>query len=262
MSAEILPILDHLVANARDALEETATLYRQLGFFLTEPSRHTLGSVNRTAVFAQDYLELIGIDRAAASPRLELLRSPLGIEGLVFNTPDAGALYETLQQRGVPATAPIAFSRPVALPQGPAEARFRVVHLTGVSFGRCYFCQHLTPELVWRDAWRRHANGVEGIARIAIATADPAPLAGFFRSLFGDAAVDDATLRLKGTLVEIVPLAEAGLARDAISALDFRVRSLDEARRALAAGGVAVQAGPRRIEVLADDAFGARIAFA
>ena len=226
-------------------------LYRRLGFFLTEPSHHTLGSVNRTAVFARDYLELIGIDRTAPSPRLELLRTPLGLEGLVFRAADADRVYEALRQRGIEAAPPIAFSRPAMLPEGPAEARFRVVRLANIPFGRCYFCEHLTPDLVWRDEFRHHPNGAIAISRIVFAAADPAALQGFFRRLFGE---EPAT-------IEIVPLAEAGSPRDAISGLDFRVRSLEDARRALAAGGIQARETARRIEVPAEAGFGAPICF-
>src|ERR1700693_946839 len=94
ISAEpmIAAVLDHVVVNARDRFDAAALCYRRLGFALTPHGRHTLGSVNRLAVFARDYLELVGVDPAAAAPRAELLRTPVGLNGLVFATEDADAL--------------------------------------------------------------------------------------------------------------------------------------------------------------------------
>ncbi len=64
---------------------------------------------------------------------------------------------------------------PVALPDGSHDASFRVVRL-GIAIvpnGRVFFCHHFTPELVWRDEWRQHPNGVIDIVEFVIAAADP-----------------------------------------------------------------------------------------
>ena len=47
---------------------------------------------------------------------------------------------------------PHAFSRPVDLPGGKVEATFRTVTVRQDVFpaGQVYFCEHGTPELVWR----------------------------------------------------------------------------------------------------------------
>ena len=42
-----------------------------------------------------------------------------------------------------------------------------------VAMGRVYFCEHQTPDLVWRPEWQRHPNGACAIARVVVATADP-----------------------------------------------------------------------------------------
>ena len=56
---------------------------------------------------------------------------------------------------------------------------------SGDAAGRIFFCHHLTPDLVWRDEWRQHANGTVGVAGAVIAAEDPASVAGLFRTLFG-----------------------------------------------------------------------------
>ena len=42
-----------------------------------------------------------------------------------------------------------------------------------IAMGRVYFCEHLTPELVWRPEWQSHPNGARAIARVIVATDEP-----------------------------------------------------------------------------------------
>jgi hypothetical protein len=185
------PVFDHLVINARDRLDDAATRYRELGFQLTPRGYHTLGSINHCAVFGTDYLELVGIGTHVAKPRVELLRFPDGLNGIVFATEDAAGLYATLSAAGAPVEPPADFSRPVQLADGAHEARFRTVSVKAEAapYGRVYFCQHFTPELVWRDEWRSHANGASGFARAVLLATNPDKAAMLYRQLFGEAAV-------------------------------------------------------------------------
>ncbi len=187
------PIFDHLVINARDRLDAAEARYRGLGFTLTPRGYHTLGSINHCAAFGHDYLELVGIGTHAKEVRGELMRFPEGLNGLVFATHDAAALYATLAASGAPVEPPIDFSRAVDLGSGRTEdARFRVVRvkLEAAPYGRVYFCQHFTPELVWRDEWRIHTNGATRITRAVILARDPGKTAMLYRQLFGDDAVE------------------------------------------------------------------------
>lgn len=163
--------------------------FRALGFHVTERGYHTLGSINHLIVFERDYLELLGFGSGPVRP--ELAGFPVGLNGLVFATEDADALYRRLSENGVPLGAPTAFSRPVELGEVRAEARFRTTRLPAdaASHGRVYFCEHLTPELVWRQEWRDHANGAVGIARIVLAVSDPVRASALFARMFGPDAV-------------------------------------------------------------------------
>jgi hypothetical protein len=81
------------------------------------------------------------------------------------------------------------------------DARFRTVHLlqSEVPFGRLYFCQHDTRDLVWRAEWQRHPNGAREIIGLLFSAADPAGFARLFARLFGAEAVpvdDGRRLRL------------------------------------------------------------------
>jgi catechol 2,3-dioxygenase-like lactoylglutathione lyase family enzyme len=179
--------VDHLVLDTRDEMDEAVRVYRALGFQLTERSRHTLGSMNHLAVLEPAYLELLGYDPAAGPVRADIAQFPAGLNGLVFATESATDLYRELKDRGVPVEDPLDFSRMVNLPEGRFEARFRVVRFEkgAFPFGRVYFCQHFTPELIWRPEWCRHPNGATGIESVSIALRDPEGAAGLFTKMFG-----------------------------------------------------------------------------
>ncbi len=111
------------------ALRFAPTIYRSLGFRLTDRGYHTLGSANHLAMFATNYLELLGAGRAGGPFRAELAGFPEGLNGLVLATDDADAQYRSLRQRGVAVREPNSFSRPVAIDGVTREARFRTTHL-------------------------------------------------------------------------------------------------------------------------------------
>src|SRR5438034_6585261 len=86
------PVLDHLVIDVRDRMDEAAAAFAALGFRLTPRGHHTLGSMNHLAMFATDYLELLGFGAGGGS-RPELAPFPVGLNGLVFKTADADAVH-------------------------------------------------------------------------------------------------------------------------------------------------------------------------
>ena len=185
-----LPALDHAVISVRDRMDEAVEVYRELGFRLTPRGRHSLGSINHLAVFGDSYLELIGYEPGAETVRPEILTAPLGFNALVLATADADATRDALLQRGVAADPPLEFSRPVEIAGARRDARFRTVRPAGEAppFGRLYFCQHVTRELVWREEWLTHANGAASITRAVIASSEPRLSARYFARLFGAGA--------------------------------------------------------------------------
>jgi len=275
------PRLDHVVVDARDRMDEAARVYRSLGFQLTERSRHTLGSVNHLAVFERDYLELLGFEPGPDPVRPDIAAFPVGMNGLVFSTDQPDALWEELRARGVPVQEPQSFSRPVNLAEGVTEdARFRVVRLSAgtASFGRIYFCHHLTPDLVWRPEWQRHPNGALAVARIVIAVRDPAASAEILSRMFGPGSVQagaDGSWTLAGGTVQVTLLRPQELSRrlglaapdpagraDFMAALTIRTASLSQAARALEAGGIRrARIEPHRILVPASDAMNVALEF-
>ena len=167
--------LDHTVINVRYEMDQAADRFRALGFHLTERGYHTLGSINHLMMFGSDYLELIGLPGDAKekqSGRPDIENAAYGINGLVFKTSDVDETYAHLQAVGMAGDPPKSFSRPVELPDGTFDACFRTVHVRHDAFpgGRVYFCEHGTPELVWRPEWQSHGNGALAMPEFVVAS--------------------------------------------------------------------------------------------
>ncbi len=273
-----VPTLDHVVVNLRDRIDEGADTYRRLGFTLTPRGYHTLGSMNHLAMFGTEYLELLAAPPGDTS-RPEILAAPEGLNGLVWGTEDSNGTYEALRTAGVPIEPPRQFSRPVEMPDGARDATFRTVHVTPgtTPAGRLYFCHHLTRDLVWRDAWRHHANGAIGVMRAVIAARDPTSLGGLFARMFGAAAVREIAdgCRLLVGLSQFDVITPAALQRafgdaapdgngraEFMAALTLRTRSLEAVADALRVGGIpGARRGSDRIVVPASAAFGTVLEF-
>ena len=148
----LLPVLDHVVVDVRDRIDEAMHQFSAIGFQLTPRGRHTLGSVNHLAMFATDYLELLGF-AGEVPARPEIARFSVGLNGLVFKAADAESVHRHAKAAGLPVLPVQSFSRPVALDGETRDARFRTTRLdpTKVAMGRVYFCEHQTPDHVWRD---------------------------------------------------------------------------------------------------------------
>jgi hypothetical protein len=239
-------------------MEEGARRYRALGFQLTPMGRHSLGSANHLAIFGRDYLELLGTDVPGGALRPDLDPYPIGLNGLVFLGCEAEALAAAQQAAGVPVQPALAFHRPADLPDGSrADAKFKVVRLDRAAAfdGRVYWCEHLTPEHVWRPEWQEHPNGALAVARILIASRDPERQAALFARMFGAGSVSAGTegrrlLRDGEAVVEIAPhaavTAELGAAApdpagrgDHLALLGLKVRDPRRSGEVLRKNGVA-----------------------
>ena len=169
--------LDHVVINTRFDLDAAVEACRRLGFTLTPRGHRSLGSMNHLMVFDSSYLELVGLPPGGEAARPELLAGPAGLDGLVFKAADADAAYRHLRAVGMEGAPPVSFSRPVEIGGEPREARFRTVTARSGALprGRIYFCEHATPELVWRREWRGHANGAAAIRELVVVSSRPGP---------------------------------------------------------------------------------------
>jgi hypothetical protein len=270
------PVLDHVVIDVRDRIDDAMRCFSALGFQLTPRGHHTLGSANHLAMFATDYLELLGFGEDGAT-RTEIARFPAGLNGLVFKTTDADLVHRHSAEAGLPVLPVQSFSRPVALDGATRDARFRTTRLDPdkIAMGRVYFCEHLTPDLVWRAEWQAHPNGARAIARVVVATADPQRTAVLFRDLFGGHAVaerDGRQVMTAGTAAVELALpkaladefgeaaAEPAGRAEYMAALGIKVRSLPEAAQQLRQVS-GVRAEPRRLVVPAAVGFNTTIVF-
>ncbi|MEC5319861.1 VOC family protein [Brenneria populi subsp. brevivirga] len=186
------PVVDHAVISVDQRLDEARAQFQRLGFQLTPRGHHSLGSSNHLAIFKQNYLELLGYEPQGADKRREFSDMPLGLSGLVWKTQDSDAVFQHLNAAGLAGGEPASFYRPVELPDGSRpEARFRTVRLAAerVNNGRSFFCQHQTPELVWRPEWQSHPNGVTDIIGFAIAAEDPRAVADLYGAVFDPALI-------------------------------------------------------------------------
>ena len=270
------PLIDHVIVNARDGLDEVAALWQRLGFHLTPRGHHTLGSINNLAILGTDYIELLGVPPGEA--RTDVLDWPPGLNGLIFKTDDADALAERLVH--APVLPVQTFSRPVADDAGATlgEAAFRTLRLDRAAMpaGRVFFCQHLTPGLVWRDDWRTHPNGALGIEAVVLEADDPAALAKPFAALFGPASIHPipggVALAAGLARVEILtpgavrarlgpgtPAPDGRPAR--MAGLVIRTATLAAARAALEAGGLPSAPHGHLLVVPASEAGGLALAF-
>ncbi|MDQ2151486.1 VOC family protein [Alcaligenaceae bacterium C4P045] len=186
-----VPVLDHVVINVHGALDQAQARYAQLGFQLSARGHHSLGSSNHLAIFGENYLELLGFEPQNEGRRADLWEDPPGLSGLVFKTQDSLGLYTHLQSQNLVVEDPSEFHRPVTLPDGVREARFRTVRLgkSLVRNGRTFFCHHFTPDLVWRDAWREHPNGVTDIVEFVVSSPDPRATVALYEKVFSPDAV-------------------------------------------------------------------------
>ena len=271
------PVLDHVVIDVRDRMDEAARRFAALGFQLTPRGHHTLGSMNHLAMFATDYLELLGFGAGGAN-RPELAPFPVGLNGLVFKTEDADTVHAYAEAAGLPILPVQAFSRPVELDGRRQDASFRTTRLDPVkiAMGRVYFCEHATPELVWRSEWQAHPNGACAITRVIVATGEPRRTASLFGTLFGR----DAVAERAGKCIVEAGAARVELATPAAIASEFgdaaadpagrgeylvglELKTDDIARTKACLGAVPeLQVAPRRLVVPARAAFNTTLVFA
>ena len=248
--------IDHVVLVVRE-LDGARDAFARMGFTVTPRGDHTLGSKNHCVMFGHDYIELLMSPAENPHPSrqyyTEFARAGDGLAGIALKSADAKGAYTELLWAGFQPGDTLEFSRPVALPEGTREARFRIVQPRAGSTpgGRVFVCEHLTRDLVWRPEYQRHANGATGLAAIAIVCNDVAKTAQTYERLFDSRAKPIA----EGLLVETADTPIAFVTAQSLAkrlpdlwisarpaplfaALFVRVADRDAAERALKAGGL------------------------
>ena len=169
--------IDHIVINTRDHLDQAAAYFERMGFIVTPRGYHNRGTINHTIVFKTDYMELLGYPTGKRPEQpLHIFQVPAGLMATVLKADDADQVQATVITRGLTPQPTFDLSRPIDLGnRETADVKFRVVYLEpdAIPGTHIYYCQHITPELVWRPAWQTHTNGCTGMTRLSINVSDP-----------------------------------------------------------------------------------------
>lgn len=275
------PQIDHVVITVSDQLDQANSQYQKLGFTTTPRGHHSLGTSNNLAIFTTTYLELLGFEPQNAGKVDKSWCFDDGLTGLVFKTKDANKLYQQLVNQGikVEGDGPRSFFRPVELNDGTKpEARFKTVRLdpSYTPNGQIFFCDQLTPELVWRKEWQTHPNGVININQVIIEAQKPRSSIKLLEKTFPSANIIeiDGGVRLKAEdkfIDYLTPsatqrlfgssLSKANNNQDRKVALGFTTKSLAQTQQALENGKVKYNLQNDTIIVPASETYGVVMIF-
>jgi catechol 2,3-dioxygenase-like lactoylglutathione lyase family enzyme len=181
--------IDHTLVGVKD-LEAARRVWQTLGFTVTPRGRHIgWGTGNYCIMFESGYIELLGVVQPAEFLNgLDVfLKSREGLMGLAFGTDDAKGLQAALQSAGIPAEGPKDLKRKLELPEGEALPAFSLLFpdkraLPGLN---AFITQHLTPQIIRRPEWLRHANRARRLVSVTVVAADPAKTALGYLPIFG-----------------------------------------------------------------------------
>lgn len=275
------PQIDHVVITVSDQLDQANYQYQKLGFTTTPRGHHSLGTSNNLAIFTTTYLELLGFEPQNAGKVDKSWCFDDGLTGLVFKTKDANKLYQQLVSQGikVEGDGPKSFFRPVELNDGTKpEARFKTVRLdpSYTPNGQIFFCDQLTPELVWRKEWQTHPNGVININQVIIEAQKPRSSIKLLEKTFPSANIIeiDGGVRLKAEdkfIDYLTPSAIQHLFGSSVSkanndqdrkvALGFTTKSLAQTQQALEKGKIKYNLQNDTIIVPASETYGVVMIF-
>ncbi|QYN46037.1 VOC family protein [Gilliamella sp. ESL0405] len=275
------PQIDHVVITVSDQLDQANYQYQKLGFTTTPRGHHSLGTSNNLAIFTTTYLELLGFEPQNAGKVDKSWCFDDGLTGLVFKTKDANKLYQQLVSQGikVEGDGPKSFFRPVELNDGTKpEARFKTVRLdpSYTPNGQIFFCDQLTPELVWCKEWQTHPNGVININQVIIEAQKPRSSINLLEKTFPLANIIeiDGGVRLKAEdkfIDYLTPSAIQHLFGSSVSkanndqdrkvALGFTTKSLAQTQQALEKGKIKYNLQNDAIIVPASETYGVVMIF-
>lgn len=247
--------IDHCIILVRD-LAAARIGWEALGFRTAPIGRHPdhMGTANHTIMLADAYLELLGVlkeTEANARWRGALARRE-GLVAVAMRALDAEAAHAAMAGSGASPEPVRSWGRAVQVAGGGAsEARFDTFQLRDeVTPGlRLFFCRHLTPQATWAPGLTEHPNTAVAIERFDVVVDDPARAAQDTARLLGIAA-DGATVLTTAGRFAFATRAELAARLDGavvpadlpdrdIAGIAIRVRSLDLARAAIEAGGIA-----------------------
>ncbi len=189
MASPVRLSLDHAGAIVRD-LAAGATRWEKLGFALSPRSRQRgrmpdreeegpWATANRCAIFAQGYLELIGIvDQACFNPWAGFLSRFEGLHLLALRVPDADAAYAEFAARSASLqkslNPPVQRARKLDVDGVERTMAFRNIFSRDEHYpeGRYIILEHQTPEYLWQPRYLSHPNGALALEAVMLCASD------------------------------------------------------------------------------------------
>lgn len=185
--------LDHVILLVGD-LDRAEANFRKLGFALTPRGVHRhQPSQNHTAVFADNYLELLYYpEEERFTSRFSAL--PSGYEGLAavaLHPSSSDAVHDELEAMGLSPPPVQAGERPVETPDGIKHARWRNQNFPpdAPPLPLTFCCEHQAREAVYLPGADIHLNGAKTLAELFMVHPEPVSLQGIYARVFGAAAV-------------------------------------------------------------------------
>ncbi len=213
MTSQRQLLLDHIVIAVAD-LAQTIVDYRALGFTVAEGGKHPGRTSHNALVVFDDgaYLELIAWQAPAPEERWYRTQTAHG-EGFVdfaLLPHDTAQVLAAARARGlVTLTGPVDGGR-----NRPDGARLQWQSARHATPDVPFLCGDVTPRSlrVPEGEMRRHANGVTGVASLAVAVHDIEVSLARYKMLLGPGAADSAhpfVLPGSGLRLAVVPLKAA-----------------------------------------------------
>jgi hypothetical protein len=236
--------IDHIIINTHDHIDQAVAYFERMGFIVTPRGYHSTGTINHTIVFKTDYLELLGYPaNKPPEHRPEVVQTRAGLMGTVLKAHDGERARATLMKNGFTPQPIRHLSRPIDLGNGEtADVKYRVGRLDSdtIPGTHLYYCQHITPELVWRSAWQTHANGCVGMIRLSINVSDPKMAAKIYMRAMDAVTIEDSNAN---SCIIHLPNFEINLIHkndkpSGMFKLTFGTDSLEKVAAALTQGGI------------------------
>jgi catechol 2,3-dioxygenase-like lactoylglutathione lyase family enzyme len=187
--AEHITGIDHTLVGVKD-LEAARQVWQTLGFTVTPRGRHIgWGTGNYCIMFESGYIELLGVVQPSEFLNgLDVfLKSREGLMGLAFGTDSAKGLQTALKDSGIASDGPKDLKRKLELPEGEALPAFSLLFPDPEALPdlKAFVTQHLTPDIIRRPEWLRHANRARRLVSVTVVATDPAKTALGYVPIFG-----------------------------------------------------------------------------
>ena len=188
-AVEAITGIDHTLVGVRD-LEAARSTWETLGFTLTPRGRHIgWGTGNYCIMLESGYIELLGVvDPSQFLNNLDgFLKKREGLMALAFGTDNPAQCAEDLKESGVVFEGPKGLKRKLEMPEGEVLPAFELLYLDREATPglNAFITHHLTPELIRRPEWLRHANRAKRLRSVTVVVEDPVRTVIGYLPLFG-----------------------------------------------------------------------------